>query len=228
MKIPLYLAMTAAEFQNASVPPAHMAWMACHFSPYGRGISNAPSSLPENSMLILNDRIPCCGHDPAQIAQEMLELAQQFHCDSILLDFQREEAATIPIVEAVCKLPLRVGVAEHYAAEQPIVFVSAPSLLEAPEDRLAQWQGKEIWLEFAACKVCCSVTEQGASFSPATEDHTPLPYFDEKLYCRYRIELQNDTVQFILARELDGLEVFMPQAEALGVSKLIGLYQQFK
>ena len=93
MALPLYLALTAGEFQNCSPLPEHTAWMACHYSPYGLGLSNSPRQLPEGAMLILNDRIPISGHDPQRIADQLQQTLEQLSCDSLLLDFQRPDKA---------------------------------------------------------------------------------------------------------------------------------------
>ena len=45
MGLPLYLAMTAAELSAAEALPRKMAYMACHFSLYGTGLSNIPEQL---------------------------------------------------------------------------------------------------------------------------------------------------------------------------------------
>ena len=57
MAIRTYLAMTASEFAKADPLPPHVAWMACHFSPYDSGLTNLPRKLPTNSLLILNKPI---------------------------------------------------------------------------------------------------------------------------------------------------------------------------
>ena len=92
MALPLYLALTMAEFHNCSRLPEHAAWMACHYSPYGLGLSNLPRELPERGMLILNDRTPAQGHDPERILRQLTELAEILHYKYILLDFQRPDS----------------------------------------------------------------------------------------------------------------------------------------
>jgi hypothetical protein len=62
-----------AEIQNSPHLPERIAWMACHFSAYGKGISNMPTSLPPGAALILNDRMPPFGHDPATVAKELIQ-----------------------------------------------------------------------------------------------------------------------------------------------------------
>ena len=72
-----YLAMTAGEMSGSEFFSFPVAWMACHFSPYGTGITNRPRALPPGSMLILNDRMPVCGHDPERVARQLEETAQR-------------------------------------------------------------------------------------------------------------------------------------------------------
>ena len=117
MAIHTYLAMTAAEFAATENLPEHVAWMACHFSPYGTGLSNLPHSLPPGSLLILNDRIPIYGHDPNRIGQQLLESAEIIHCSGLLLDFQRadvEESLRLA-AHLISALPCPVAVSDCYA-----------------------------------------------------------------------------------------------------------------
>ena len=76
--------------------------MACHFSAYSTGISNAPECLPKGSVLILNDRMSIQGHDPELVASQLAQLTEKLKPDAILLDFQRRDnAQTSAIVQAV-------------------------------------------------------------------------------------------------------------------------------
>ena len=54
MALPLYLAQTALEMGGNSLP-GRLAYMACHFSPGGQGLSNVPELLPSGAILILDD-----------------------------------------------------------------------------------------------------------------------------------------------------------------------------
>ena len=74
MTLPMHLAMTAAELACCDSLPSHPAWMACHFSPYGTGLSNLPEHLPEGALLILNDRTPVFGHDPQVICAQLHQI----------------------------------------------------------------------------------------------------------------------------------------------------------
>ena len=107
MALPFYLAMTAGELLEDISKPRDFAFMACHFSPYGTGLTNFPEELPEDSILILNDRTPLRGHDPELIVRQLTDMAENRNLRGILLDLQRpgykeaaELAAIVPTIAA--------------------------------------------------------------------------------------------------------------------------------
>ena len=114
MALPLNLAMTTPEIEAASTLPEHIAWLSCHFSPFTEGITDAPDSLPEGSMLILDDRQSCAAHSPDLVARQLLDAVDRLHCESVLLDFQRPfEAEAAAMVETIAgALPCPVAVTE--------------------------------------------------------------------------------------------------------------------
>ena len=73
MALPLNLAMTQSEIAAADLLSSPIAWMSCQFSPFGKGITNIPKSLPEGSMLILDDQQNCFTHSPDLVAQQLLD-----------------------------------------------------------------------------------------------------------------------------------------------------------
>lgn len=230
MAIPLYLAMTAAEFQ-ADIPlPDAVAWMACHFSPYGTGLSNCPTSLPEGAMLIVNDRTPIHGHSPELVCSQLQDLVSQFHLDKILLDFQRTgEQETQALVEILAgQLSCAVAVSEAYAGEGNYpVFLPPPPLHIPLKDYLAPWVGREIWLEAAAMCSSYNVTEKGCRiFTELPVDSDTLPHQDTDLHCRYRLDIQSDSACFLLQRTKEEVSQQLQEAEALGVTTAVGLYQE--
>ena len=118
MGISLYLAMTAAEISACDTLPDMLAYMACHFSPYSTGLSNIPGSLPPESVLILNDRTPICGHDPKLITYQLTQALDELQCKGLLLDFQRpgcEESAVLA-KQLINEVPCPVGLSAAYAA----------------------------------------------------------------------------------------------------------------
>lgn len=229
MPLPIYLAMTAAEFRQKSSFSGSIAWMACHFSPYGTGLSGHPETLPAGSMLIVNDRTPVCGHDPALITSQLVQLVEQFGCSRVLLDLQRPgEAETVQIVKAVLKaLPCPVGVSECYAENLSCpVFLPPVPLLQSPEAYLAPWVQREIWLETALSCGSYQVSAQGCRSLPYSPGEKQNIRRDDRLFCQYSIESGKDTVTFSLTRTAADLQALYQAVEPLGVSCLVGLYQE--
>ncbi len=227
MAMTRYLAMTAAEIRNTSPLPPKIAWMACHFSPYTTGLSNLPRALPEGSLLIVNDVTPIHGHDPDVIAGQLRECVEKFQCPGILLDFQRtgnEETAAL-VTYLVQAPPCPVAVSEPYARELGCpVFLSPPPLHAPLEEHLAPWQGRDIWLEMALEGETIALTEEGAIFSCGKALECGRQ--EEALHCHYRIEEKENAMHFSLWRTREDLEALLKEAEALGVTHGVGLFQE--
>ena len=232
MEIPWYLAMTAAEFQAAQELPDHLAWMACHFSSYGTGLSNVPKTLPPDSMLMLNDRTPICGHDPQLVAKTLCETANTLECNRILLDFQRENCPELlDVIHAVlAQASCPVGVSAMYAKnfDCPVLMPPiAPHIL--PKEALSPWQGRELWLEISTEGTQIKVTTDGSVY-------TPLPYFtfdgtmhfEAELFCHYTISLEEDFVLFQLGRTEEDQHALLSAVKDLGVSCALGFWQDHK
>ena len=228
MAIVLHLAMTAAEFHTSSPLPCPSAWMACHFSPYSTGLSNLPSQLPKGSLLILNDRTPVFGHSPERIAQQLADTAEALECSGILLDFQRSnESQTQTIASAVAALPFPVAVTPPYAERLDCaVFLPPPPMTMPLETHLAPWQGREIWLEAALEDQCIRVDQSGSHTVSWDGDELPCPHVDEKLHCLYRMEVQEDHIDFFLRRDKIQLQSLLEEGEKMGIRRVGGLYQQ--
>lgn len=229
MGLSLYLAMTATEIAACEALPPNLAYMACHFSPYSTGLSNFPDSLPENALLILNDRTPACGHDPKLIANQLQQLIEDFSCCGVLLDLQRpDNPETAQIAAAVVSaLPGLTAVSDLYAKNLNCpVFLPPPPLRLSLFKYLEPWQDREIWLEAAPDAETITVTAQGSQ-------STPLPLFcvsencfiDEALYCRYETQILPEQISFHIERSGRQLEDMLTQAHALGVARAVGLYQ---
>ena len=230
MALPLYLAMTAAEMGGNNSLPASFAYMACHFSSYGTGLSNIPTSLPEGSLLILNDRTPIHGHDPGLIASQLDEMINSWNISALLLDFQRpgcEESAQLA-KQLADTLPCPVGISEIYGTELDCPILLSPASLHTPlEIYLRPWQGRDIWLEAALDGTEILLTEAGASITPLPCCNPGPPiHRDSKLHCHYSIETEPTQARFTLCRTQEDLKALLEEAEALGVRKAVGLWQE--
>lgn len=230
MCFPCYLAMTAAEFAACQALPSKIAWMACHFSCYGTGLTNVPIQLPSGSMILVNDRTPICGHDPAQITQQLQDLVHRLLCDGVLLDFQRPD---VPETRDLCrhlakKLDCPVGVSALYAKELDCpVFLPPLDLLVPPQAQLASWQGREIWLEAAFEHRQITLTPDGAQESPCLRETLPDPrFYDEALYCHHHWTAHDQIAVVTLQRTRQDLDALLSNISDFGVTRAVGLYQE--
>ena len=226
MAIPLYLAMTSVEFSGCLPFPAHPAWMSCHFSPGGPGLSNLPACLPEGCLLILDDRLPPSGHDPQQIRRELQAMVETQNCAGLLLDFQRlGDPETDSVAAELLQLPCPVCVSKAYAQGScPVLLPPCPLTVPLTE-HLAPWRGREIWLEAAPDSALFRITKAGCHTLFPPQD-LPLPHYDPALFCRYGIEAEPDDLLFSLCRSKEDMLHLLEAAETAGVTAAIGLYQE--
>lgn len=226
MPFKFFLAQTAAEIMQPLPTNAKKAWMACHFSPYGTGLSNLPDHLPEGSMVIVNDLMPVAGHDPERIARQLKEIVQVCQCSRVLLDFQRSgEGRTADIAKAIVQaLPCLVGVSEVYAKGLACPVFLPPLPLHMPlQDYIVPWQGRPVWLEIMPDCAAYTITEDGCK-KASCEAAGAFPHFDERACCRYRIEDMEEAVHFTLRRGFEELAL-LRQSEQIDC--FVGLHQKF-
>ena len=229
MVLPLYLAMTAAEIRANTDFPPNIGYMACHFSPYGTGLSNCPMHLPEGSMLILNDRTPIHGHDHGLIADQLTELVEKLRCDSVLLDFQRVDVPELSLLaqKLSAALPCPVGVSDLYAADSDCSIFMPPVMPDTPlSEHLAPWQGRDIWLDISTEGLEITLTEKCASTVRLPRQILPACHGDTALHCHYRIDV-GENIRFTLFRTEQDLQDLLAEAKHLGISRAVGLYQEW-
>jgi len=230
MAITPYLAMTAAEMRRISAFPEKTAWMACHFSPYSTGISNLPQTLPEGSMLILNDITPIHGHDPKQIEKQLTDCVEANKCSSILLDFQRFdcEETRLLVKHLANTLPCPVGVSAGYAVDLDCPVFLSPLPCHVPlNEHIAPWQGREIWLEIGMDGNCLQLTEDGCQILPLSPEDIPKSgQIETSLHCHYSIALSDSEARFTLWRTKDDLTDLLTEADSVGIHTAVGLWQE--
>ena len=230
MVITPFLAMTAAEMRNNSVLPAKVAWMACHFSPYGLGLSNLPKDLPAGSLLMVDDITPPHGHDPVFITEQLSRCVEDLQCCGVLLDFQRKECMETQSVakHLVEALPCPVVVSECFAGELdcPVFLPPVPPSV-ALKEYILPWKNREIWLELGMDGEILTLTEQGCRVTPLLcPDWDADGYQDDMLYSHYTIATSKNAARFTLWRTKEDWDRLLKQAEALGVVQTVGLYQE--
>ncbi|MBE6958653.1 MAG: hypothetical protein E7447_05840 [Ruminococcaceae bacterium] len=230
MEIPLYLAMTAAEYSGCTELPAHMGWMACHFSPSGPGLSNMPPYLPTGSVLLVDDSNPFCDHQARIIARQLAEAVEKWHLCSVVLDFQRP---VDPDVKKMAEhlhsaLPCPVVVTPDYApSASPILLPPCPPNRRL-QDHIAPFKGRDIWLELALEGMSIHISRAGSHAEPLPyTSAAEFPHWDERLHCHYRIIRATDSVTFHLQRSREDLQKLLANADGLGITHAIGLWQEF-
>lgn len=206
--------------------------MACHFSPYGLGLTDLPDALPPGSLLFCDDRIPILRHDPQLVARQLTETARDLECSAIVLDFQQpglEAGARIvqAISErAVCPVAVASAYAQHCTGP---VLLPPPKLWEPVTKVTRPWQGRELWMEWAIQAARITVTEDGAQYTPLEEPpvRETSDQMDTALLCHYRMELGEHHAAFLLWDDAETLAQKRTAAENAGITTLVGLYQQF-
>lgn len=231
MALAPFLAMTAAEIRINPRIPAGICWMACHFSPYGTGLSNLPRTLPPGSILMVDDITPIRSHDPQRILQQLSQCVETLHCSGVLLDFQRPDVAeTSALVEVLTAgLPCPVAVSSFYAGTGsfPVCLPPVP-LTEPPEQHFLPWGDRPLWLELGYDAAEITVTEAGSCVSPLPCPLLPGDgFYDETLCCHYRMTQEEEKIKFLLWRTEEDQKVLLKTAEDHGVTCALGLYQEY-
>lgn len=222
----MFLAQTPGE--TGQFPVAKTAYMACHFSPHGKGLSNLPDRLPAGSILLLDDSMPPMGHDPLVVEAELKQIIGRFAITSVLLDFQGQmQQETMDMTQHLAKaLPCPVAATEGYAKALGCpVFLSPTPVNMALKDYIDPWLQQGVYLEIAPETVQFTVTEDGCTSSP-THCAEELPLADERLHCHYNVEVFPDKAVFTLLRTGEDLAALAEEAKQLGVLGTVGLFQE--
>ena len=228
MSIPLFFAMTGAEIQKNAVLPSRIAWMSCHFSPYGPGLVDLPWKLPPDSMLILDDRIPLNGHNEVFIARQLAQAVEELRCRYLLLDLQREGADTL-VQEISQTVPCPIGVPPHYAKDLDCPVFLPPVPLNVPmEEYFRPWGKRQIWLEVALDGADIIVTGTGSTVTPVPFPELPKQAHPESaLNCHYSVKVEPEQIRFSLFRTLEDVQNLLHHAQQFNVTLSAGLFQEF-
>ena len=167
---------------------------------------------------------------PGLVAQQLLETVEKFHCESLLLDFQRPHSPEIEqMVQAIqAALPCPLALPPAYApnCDGPVFLPPCP--LHIPlEEYLSCWSGREIWLEAALCQEDVRITSEGSVYIPHfPSDGLQGGFFDQTLCCNYRSAIEEDAICFTLFDTNESLSKKLDRAQALEVNRAVGLWQE--
>ncbi len=225
----VFLAMTPGELPRN--PRRRVAYMACHFSSWGKGLSNLPTDLPPGSILLLDDSMPLQDHDPKLITGQLQTLTEQFQPSAVLLDFQRPptEAALNFLDTCIGQLPCPVAIPTTYAAPFSCpVFLSPPPFDRFLQAYLSPWLERGIYLELALDGITVAVDSSGSRMLPLPPCFTgALPLQDKALHCHYDVETSQGQATFTLCRTQSDVAELLNEADSLGIRGAVGLYREF-
>lgn len=230
MTLPVYLALTAEEFSQAEPLPPKAGFMACHFSPYGTGLTDIPDQLPPGTLLTVNDRIPMAGHSTGVILRQLQEAVDALSSPAVVLDLQlRDRPEAAALAEALYReLPCPVVVPPWYGEKlQCPLLVPPVPLHRTVEEYLIPWKGRQVWLELSLMAQEVTIREDGCRFSSAPSPENPTEGWEEdSLCCRYRHRVTDDHITITMWRSTHHLKQLLHRAGELGTVAALGLYQE--
>lgn len=222
----VFLAQTEQEM--VEFLPPKLAYMALHFSPYDKGLTNVPKKLPERSILLLDDSMQIVHHDASLVAAQLNDLVERFNVQAVLLDFQGAYSSDAEnMVSRILQVLLcPVAVTEPYA--NPLccpVFLSPTPVNKPLSDHISSWQTQDIYLELGSEAMQFTVTEKGCNVAPIPNTYD-LPLKDDRLHCHYSVAVKDDRAVFTISRTREDLAELASEAYGLGVKAVVGLYQE--
>ena len=221
------LALTPREMGLVRPLPPAPAWMSCHFAE--EGLRDLPAALPPHSLLILDDSTPLGSSTPAEICNILKTAHSRVPFDGLLLDFQRDYEKKYADLAGFLSenLPCPVAVSEAYGdSVKGPVLLSMPAPHQALPELIRPWRSRELWLELGMGPETAVVTETGTVFSPFTGKLPDCPLHHKGLHCHYSIVTGENQICFTLVRTREDLQDLEAQAEALGITRTLGLYQE--
>lgn len=231
MKIPLFLAMAAPELAGCGKLPDHTAWLACHFSPSGSALSNIPAALPAESLLILDDSIPFHQHHPQAILQQLENTISKLQIQGIVLDFQRSVTLELRDLTQLLqnRLACPVAAPPAYSNTTSPLFLPPVPLHQTPQKYLSPYHDREIWLETALDTSFVHIHMNGCHIEPEPHGTTyELPRQSPHFFAHYRVSCHPEKVVLQLQRTRQDLAQLSEEVSHLGVTRLIGLWQELK
>lgn len=222
-----YFAMTPDELRQSTSLPGPIGWMACHLDSKGTGLIDVPQYLPAGSVLLLDDSLPLRSHNPRRICQELEAAFSRLHFEALILDFQQPGNPDTPtLVQQLISLPFPVVVSSLYAVPGASILLPPPPVDTPLADYVSAWAGHPLWLELSPTETTMELTAEGTKIRPGSVPSSGTLHQEEKLHCHYQILENESAVFFHLFRTGQDLKALLQEAEGLGISGAIGLYQE--
>lgn len=188
--------------------------------------SGIPPNLPPNSIIVLHDQ-EYTAYDPDKVAS----FVSQYDCSGVLLDLQKINShSSNLLIEALDQLHVPFCVSASYAQNDARAVFIPPVPLTIPlAQYIAPWRGRTIWLELALDGQLVTVTPDSS-----TERYLPAVKYpsegrhDQHLHCHYEIKLTEQAAIFTLWRTKEDIDELLIEADQLGISLAIGLWQELK
>ena len=91
------------------------------------------------------------------------------------------------------------------------------------------WAGRELWLEAVTDIRTAVITESGCTRQAAAPPRADAVWFeDPAFHCRYCWHADDRQAVFTLERTAKHIPSLLEEAEKLGITRAVGLYQQYK
>ena len=229
MALPFYLAMTQGEFLKCQHFPERIAWMESSFSTSGTGLSQLPKKLPPDSLLMVTDQFPPQGHDSELIVRQLTKFLDTNKISGVILDFQRPcTEESFHLADAIRKsLPCPVALTPPYITDRDcIVFLPPIPDYQTAKDWLKPYQGQEIWLETQLVGTEMIITGDGCRCHSLEKSLQGSIFEDAQCRCHYTLGIEQDQAVFSLQRKEDDLRALLNEAQGMGATKALGLYQE--
>jgi hypothetical protein len=107
-------------------------------------------------------------------------------------------------------------------------LICCPDANEPLTKRCGAWQGREKWLELVPQTLRYTITPDYSRRETLEQAAREYPHRDASLCCSYRIETEKNRAIFTLERTAEDLQALLRQAEELGFTRAVGLYQQLR
>lgn len=217
-----YPVVTAEDF--SCFPPGEqpIAWLGMHFSPQDSSITAVPSSLPPNSILILDDRVPPPEQGCGKLLLQLESIIGRLSPEGVYLDFQRPGLSSSRRFSEAFRerFPALTAVSHYYADKSsPIVVLPPPPLYQDLQKFIEPWQGHTVWVEQAPTEWKLTVTEKGMKpLETAISAHSHGNYCPV-LCSYYSIQTSTDRAVFTLWTTEESLRSQSQLLQALGVQK---------